>query len=115
MKAGSTEPPQQRVKDNTEMSRRGRDTGLLRKSHTPVAVIHKGVRDESSIKHLNLLILYWIDEPLAHLTLKTNRNIPRKITELQGTENPLLQGSQADSFNPKPVQKHQFEKHMDYR
>lgn len=70
---------------------------MLRKSHTPVALIHKGVRDESSIKHLNLLILYWIDEPPEHLTLKTNRNIPRKITELQGTENPLLQGSQADS------------------
>ena len=41
--------------------------------------------------------------------------MPRKIIELQGTENPLLKGSQADSFKPKPVQKHQFEKHMDHR
>ena len=35
MKTGSTEPPQQRVKDNIEMGRKGRDMGLLRKSPHP--------------------------------------------------------------------------------
>lgn len=63
-------------------------------------MIHKGVRDESNIKHLNLLILYWIDEPLEHLTLKTNRKYAQENYRTAGNRKPTLKGFTSRLIQP---------------
>ena len=47
------------------------------------------MRDESNIKHLNLSILYWVDEPLEHLTLKTNRKYAQENYRTAGNRKPI--------------------------
>ena len=41
---------------------------------------------------LNLLILYWIDEPLEHMTLKTNRKYAQENYRTAGNRKPTLKG-----------------------
>lgn len=69
-----------KIKGSLKMGRRGRDMVSPRKSQHPSYMETQKyrsfpweVRDEFHIKHSNSLIFYWIDDPLKHLTLKSNR------------------------------------------
>ena len=104
------------------MGRRGRDTGFPRKSPHPSCRDPQKyrsfpwrVRDASHIKHLNLLILYWIDEPLEHLTPKTNREYAQENYRNAGKRKPALKGLVCILTWPENMQKHQIEKDQDHR